>query len=484
MLSVSILTACIDDDSFSASPSDLLTFSVDTVNLDTVFSRVPTPTKKFWVYNRSGDGIRCVNVRQANGNQTGFRVNVDGVYLSPAAGFQTSDVEIRKNDSICVFVELTSPENKREGPQWHEDELVFLLESGVEQRVRLGAYTWDAEMWRDIHIGEDTKIAGGGKPIIVYGGLTVDSLATLEIEAGTVMYFHGDAGMDVYGTLKISGEPGNDVVLRCDRTDRMFDYLPYDMVSGMWQGVRFRPSSYGNEIDFADIHGTFDGIVCDSAGIDRQKLRMSNTTVHNCQGNGLSVTSCRVDAENCQITNTLGDCVSIKGGSVSLVNCTLAQFYPFDARRGAALNFTNHVGDYDYPLLRMDCVNCLITGYADDVIFGTAADDETVAYNYNFVNSVLRTIRPEEIDEHFVNIVWEGAGREEEDNNGDNEDIVDGEKHFLLVDGDRQRYDFHLAAGSTAIGVADASLMPHTDRDGTPREGRRDAGCYVFLSDE
>ena len=115
-------SACTDDDSFSSSPSNRLTFSTDTVRMDTVFATVPSSTRSFWVYNKSGDGIRCTTVRLAGGNQTGFRVNVDGEYLSPTAGYQVSNVEIRKNDSIRVFVELTSPVNAEEGPQEIEDD--------------------------------------------------------------------------------------------------------------------------------------------------------------------------------------------------------------------------------------------------------------------------------------------------------------------------------------------------------------------------
>ena len=96
---VASFVSCSDDDSFSLSTNHLLTFSTDTVKLDTVFSNVPTPTKTLWVFNRSGDGIRCVNVRLERGNQTGFRVNVDGTYLGEASGFQTSNVEIRNKDS-------------------------------------------------------------------------------------------------------------------------------------------------------------------------------------------------------------------------------------------------------------------------------------------------------------------------------------------------------------------------------------------------
>ena len=103
------LAACAEDDSFSTSRSDVLSFSVDTVKMDTTFSNVPTPTHSFWVYNHSGKALRCSSVRLENGNQTGYRVNVDGSYLSPESGYQTQDVEIRKGDSVRVFVELTSP---------------------------------------------------------------------------------------------------------------------------------------------------------------------------------------------------------------------------------------------------------------------------------------------------------------------------------------------------------------------------------------
>ena len=104
-----LMTAsCVDDDSFTTTASDVLSFSVDTLSLDTTFSNVPTPTKTMWVYNRAGKGIRCQSVRLESGNQNGFRVNVDGTYLGQTSGFQTQNVEIRKGDSIRVFVELTS----------------------------------------------------------------------------------------------------------------------------------------------------------------------------------------------------------------------------------------------------------------------------------------------------------------------------------------------------------------------------------------
>ena len=248
-----LLAACADDDSFSLSTSNRLAFSADTVSLDTTFSRVPTTTRTFWVYNHSDDGIRCSSVRFPNGNQTGFRVNVDGMFLGQSSGYQVGDVEIRKGDSLRVFVELTSAETHTDKPQLLEDDLIFTLESGVEQRVNLRAWSWDATLVKNLEISCDTLIQST-KPIVIKEGIKVDSAATLTIGAGTTLYFANKAGIQVYGTLRTTGTPEANVTLRGDRIDRMFDYLPYDRVSGQWQGIRFHGSSFNNEMNYTDLH--------------------------------------------------------------------------------------------------------------------------------------------------------------------------------------------------------------------------------------
>ncbi len=459
--------SCSDNDSFTLSRSNLLTFAVDTVSLDTVFSKVPSSTYSFWVYNNSGDGIRCSNIRLSNGNQTGFRVNVDGEYLSPVAGYQVSNVEIRNKDSILVFVELTSPVNGVDGPQLLQDDLVFSLESGAEQRVNLRAFTWDATLLRNLEIKNDTLIDSPDKPVVIYGGITVDSAKTLRIGAGTTLYFHGDASIDVYGKLVTEGEAGNNVILRGDRLDNMFDYLPYDYVSGQWGGIRFHTSSYENEITYTDIHGTFDGIVCDSSDVSKLKLSLYNSTVHNCQGYGVKSENCVVDIKNCQISNTLDDCVAIFGGGAMLQHCTLAQFYPFDSNRGVALRYANYKDESIWPLYQMDCINSIVTGYGDDLIMGDAVDSTTY-YTFKFINSILRT--PEVEDSvNITGVIWETA-----------EDSINGEQHFRLVDIDRQRYDFHLDSLSTAIGKANVDYMIDYDRDGKERDEEPDIGCYEY----
>lgn len=468
---VALLTACTDDDSFTTSTANRLTFSTDTVRLDTTFSKVPTATKTFWVYNRSGNGIRLANVRLEQGNQTGFRVNVDGVYLGQESGFQANDLEVRNKDSIRVFVELTSPQNNENEPQKVEDNLVFTLESGVQQKINLNAYSWDAELLKSVVIRRDTTIAPSGKPIVIQGGLKVDSGAVLTIAEGTTLYFSNRAGIEVYGQLKIEGTARNNVILRGDRIDRMFDYLPYDRVSGQWQGIRFHSSSYRNTIAYTDLHSAYNGIVCDSSSAEKTKLTLSNSTIHNCQGYGLLATNCIIKATNCQITNTLNDCVAIFGGGVALLQCTIAQFYPFDTHRGAALRFGNYRDGYACPLLWLDVTNTLVTGEAEDVLMASIKED--VPASYRFDHCILRTGKPDTIaPDHFGKIWWENP----------KDTVSSGRKHFRRIDNSKQSYNFHLDSLSTCIDSAAVTTLPElaVDRDGNSRDGKPDIGCYEY----
>lgn len=455
-----LMAACADDDKFSSSRADQLTFSVDTVRLDTTFSNVPTATSSFWVYNRTGKGIRCSTVRLAQGNQTGYRVNVDGSYLGDVAGYQAQDVEIRKGDSIRVFVELTSHSQGADAPQLVEDNLLFCLESGVEQKVNLHAYSWDALLLRNKRVRED-EVLQSAQPVVVYGGIRVDSLATLTIGAGTQLYFHENAGLSVYGRLRVLGEKGKEVVMRGDRLDRMFSYLPYDRTPGQWQGIELKSSSYDNEIQYADIHGAYDGIRVDSSDVSRQKLLLENATVHNCQGDGVHLEYAKAQLYNAQITNALQNPLYVHGGDVEVNGCTIAQFYSFDGNRAAAIGLQS-------PLARLEVRNSLITGYHDrEVVWTEPKANESLHLLFDYC--VLRMPQQTSSDnQKFTNIEYEDVKDTEQY----------GEKHFRLVDAEQHQFDFRLQKGSAAIGKGDPATSMPTDRNGLPRKGKPSVGCY------
>ena len=206
------------------------------------------------------------------------------------------------------------------------------------------------------------------------------------------------------------------------------------------------------------------------------KLQLFNSTVHNCQGYGLKTVSCKVDVRNCQITNTLQDCVAILGGNVNLTHCTIAQFYPFDSNRGVALRYANHSDDVKLPLERMDCVNTIVTGYGEDMVMGDncTVEGDTTMFNYRFINSILRTAKVED-DENIMGVIWEDVK--------DTATVL-GEKNFRMVDIDMQRYDFHLDSLSYAINKADIEQSLPLDRDGNTRDELPDIGCYEFIKEE
>ena len=431
-----LLGACEGSDGFTMSQSDLLSFSIDTVRIDTVFSNLSSSTRSFWVFNHSGAGIRCSSIQLERGNQSGFRVNVDGAYLGPSSGYQSRDVEIRAGDSLRVYVELTASTQHAASPQKLEDYLIFHLESGALQKICLSGWAWDAMVKRDVVIAADTLISSS-TPIVIQRGITVLRGTTLTIASGTA---------------------ARPVVLRGERMDRMFDNLPYDRVPGQWRGIRFGPDSYGNVLRYTDLHGAFDGIVADSSSLDSEKLHIFASTIHNCQGVGVQLNHCKAKIDNTLISNTLNACVEVKGGDVALNGCTLAQFYPFDARRGAAIRFVA-------PLQNLLCQNSLITGYADDVMLGESGD----LFNYRFEDCIIRTPKITTNDSvKFFAVLFEDP----------RDTLTTGKKHFKRFDTENYIYDFQLHAGSPAIEKANVATSLPTDRNGRVRHGKPDIGAF------
>ena len=431
------IVACQDDDNFSTSTGLRLTFPQDTLKMDTVFSRTPSSTYTFWVYNNNDVGIKMQSVRLRRGNQTGFRVNVDGIYLDNSNGSQTSDVEIRRNDSILVFVELTPGEMGQLEPTLLEDDLLFQMESGVEQKVCLQAWVWDAMKLYSPVITQDSLIESS-VPIVVFGNMRVEEGATLTIR-NTTLYFHDESGLDVHGTLYME-----DCVLRGDRLDDMFSYLPYDRVSGQWNGVMINETSKGNRFVRTEIRNGCYGVICDSAALDldQYRLEMENCIVHNCSGAGVAAINAYVRLDHCQLTNMGHECFSIFGGVAEISHCTFAQFYPFSADRGPAFRFTNFYNGLIAMPVYVTCHNSIITGYADDVLLGDMLGEDPATFDYEFERCLMRTPEVTDEPERFVDIIWETP-----------EDSIQGKKHFVQIDEDNLIYDFHLDSLSTAQGL-------------------------------
>jgi hypothetical protein len=300
---------------------------------------------------------------------------------------------------------------------------------------------------------------------VVYGGIHVAPGATLTIGAGERLFFHENAALTVEGTLRIEGNKEHRVTLRGDRLDCLFIDLSYDDTPGRWRGIRFSKDSYGNNINYADIHGAYDGIVCDTSAQRVDKLVLDHSIIHNCQGYGLKLYDSQINVQNCQITNAQNDCVMVDGGYVTFNNCTLAQFYPFSARRGAALHLIAGKSDW-----RLSVKNSIITGYGDDELKGEVGEDST-KWNYYFEDCMIRTPQVETSDSsHFVHVYYEDV----------KDTIQYGEKHFVNIDTKHFKYDFHLAKTSAAIGKGNRETSLPTDCTGRVRDEEPDLGCFEY----
>ena len=493
---ITAVCSCDDNDSFTTSYTNQLTISRSTLSFDTVFSKVPSASKKFMVYNHSGDGVRITSVEQSRGaEKSGFRVNVNGMYISPDADNRlTTPIELRSGDSLRVWVEITSQkENNTIEPQKVEDNILFNLESGRQQAVNLYAWTWDADTLQDHTIATDSLIDNKGeRPLVVHGKLTVAPEATLTIAAGSIVYFHQDGELNVDGRLVISGEKDKLVTLRCDRLDSLLQ-LSYDEIPGKWQGVTLSKSSHDNVISYLDLHGSEYGIKIDGDGSDKAGLSIDHSIIMNTLGDGITCNNAQLAISNCLLANSSGYQLNVTGGNVSVNSSTLASFYGYTSSRKYALRMTDispnvddivNVNENDnenenpksLPLtLRM--TNSIVTGYADDQVYWfpydmTAEPDILIQHSY------LRTPKP--TDEYSSKMLQDNLY------DGDTDETMQGRALFQYVndDGTSFKYDFTPKAGTPVIASADPTTSCSDDILGTTRKATPDMGCYETTASE
>ena len=463
------VTSCLSDEEYSVSPSDRLIFSEDTVKMDTVFSGELTTTYTFQVYNTGKKALRIPRVYLERGEESPYRVNVNGTFLIDGQG---QDFEISAKDSMRVFLALNAPDRDQDNPVEENDKLIFVTEAGVQQTVVLTA-CGQSFIPLDGKVFTTDTVLNSRRPYRVLDSLLVKEGATLTLEKGVRLFFHQGVDLVVEGRLLAQGTADEPVVMRGDRLDDMFPLQPYDRVPGQWGGIIFRENSYGNHLNYCDIHSGSFGLQCDSADVEREKLRFENSILHNITGKGLSVRASRVFVGNSQITNAGGNCVHLRGGHSKFVHCTIGNFYAFAGGRGVALDFSNADGEVRLPLYSAAFYNSIITGYSRDEIMGGKSDRyEQDEFNYLFANCLLDTPKAE--DEKFQNCLWE-----EDDEN----DIKREKNFFPEFDLKQLIFTFGLGEKSRALHAADADVTREyypADRNGRSRflDAGPDMGCY------
>lgn len=477
---VVVLASCLGEEDYTTSPTDRLAFSKDTVRFDTIISGTPTRTYSFTVYNHASKAIRIPRVSLKEGAASPFQINVDGAAL---VGGIATDFEIASKDSMIVYLMANVPQSNTDTPVSYKDELCFQTEAGVQQSVVLTASGQDVLTLKGHRVSENSTLSGV-RPYRVMDSLVVEKGATLTLSAGTCMLFHSGATLRVYGRLKIEGTLDRPVILRGDRLDNMFLHQPYDRTPGLWGGVEIMSGSYENELRYADIHSGNFGIRVDSSDVSRRALTLENSQVHTISNHALDVRMANVFVGNCLLANAGGDCLHVRGGSVSLLQSTLARFYVFTGGYGHALDFSNYSENTRLPLHALSLTNCIVTGYQEDEMMGASNTDfEEDAFNYVFSHCLITSPEPEALDEHFDNCLWDVVAKGEK-----TDSAIVREKNFAReFNLDYISFSFVLSPQSRAVGTAEKaaalSVYPY-DIIGCPRGEAPDMGCYQHQEEQ
>ena len=391
-----IAVSCISDE-MSNSSSDVLTFSRDTVNFDTVFTDLGTPTARLIVSNRAKKGISISSIRFKNPDSN-FQLNVDGV-----SGKDFSDVEIRARDSIFVFIECYIPATQQKEPALVSDDLEFVT-NGVTQTVRVEAYGQNVVRLRDYRVSEDMRLTAD-LPYVIFGEMIVEEGATLKVDPGARLLFHDGASLTVNGRIDAVGTPQQMIHMRGDRLDNVLTDVGYDILAGQWKGMNISARSFDNRMEYVDMRSTQQGLVVDScADLSRRKLLLRNSWLHNSQGNVLQSSYAHVDAIGVCFSEARGAAVALEGGQHTMLQCTFANNYLFAAIESPLIwlghCMPEHAQDNPNPLMKARFENSIVYGLADDINIGDLTGSD-VFFSYVSLKSAGSN------DANFLDCLWD-----------------------------------------------------------------------------
>ena len=340
-----------------------LTFSKDTVFLDTVFTNIGSATYNLKVYNRGNNSITIPEIKLENGTSSNYRLNVDGI-----PGKEFTDIDILANDSIYVFVETTVDVSNIPNPLY-TDRILFDTGSN-QQDIDLVTLVQDANF---IFPGRDpismkidsltidgtpTSIQGrfltdaeltftNTKPNVIYGYAAVPANKTLTIEAGAKVHFHNNSGLivDDKASLKVNGTLTEKVVFEGDRLENGFS-----TISGQWGTIWMRAGSKDNEIYHAQIKNGIIGILIDSIGSpSTPTLKLQNTEIYNHSNFGILARETNIEAHNVVIGSAgQASLAATIGGTYNFTHSTFANYWNNSLRQLPAVlvnNFFIYIND-------------------------------------------------------------------------------------------------------------------------------------------
>ncbi|MEJ5994804.1 hypothetical protein WG904_10285 [Pedobacter sp. Du54] len=347
-----LFASCEKDEDITSEVYAKLSFSIDSVLFDTVFTSIGSTSRRLKIYNPNEKAILIGLIKLKGGNSSAYSLNINGL-----AATETKLVKLNGKDSMNVFIKVNINPTEQKLPFIVKDSIEFLY-NGTKKNIPLVAYGQNANFITNGSIRSNT-IWDNKLPYLVYKSLTVEEGATLSIAAGSKILFHSNATMSIKGTLNVSGTKADSVLFASDRLEDIYSEEP-----GQWNGLHFYPQSKNSQINYAIIKNAVAGITSDSLSVNSQpKLLLTNTIIKNMEvvgflGYQTTLTGFNNLFYNCGQYLVYG----VGGGKYNLKQNTFVGYNPQYARKTAAVYFSDFISSTQADHLTVDVQNNIIWG--------------------------------------------------------------------------------------------------------------------------
>ncbi|MFT7335633.1 MAG: hypothetical protein ACI9M1_001550 [Porticoccaceae bacterium] len=392
-----------------------LTFSRDTIYLDTVFTDIGSSTYRLKVYNRSKNDINIPTIKLGKALNSKYRMTVDG--MRGTEGKLFTNINLLAKDSLYIFIETTaniSEANPTDflytdqiefdaGTNLQTVELVTLIQDavflypkrfadGTKETLPIG----DQEI-EGFYLDENDPINGNEllftnqKPYVIYGYAAVPTGKKAVFESGARVHFHANSGLivannasiNINGSTSTTDELENEVVFEGDRLEPQFSNVP-----GQWGTIWLTDGSTNNNINHLTIKNATIGILVQNN--DGTTLSIKNTQIYDCSNYGILAQTAKIEGENMVINSAgLAGLSCSYGGDYKFTHCTFNNNWNSSSQVAVSINnYSLGAIPEVKALTQATFNNCIIYGsYPNEMVLNkkTAA-----AFEYQFNNCLIK----------------------------------------------------------------------------------------------
>lgn len=428
LLFIFTILSCRTDLDFKSDIGNL-SFSKETVYLDTVFTNIGSSTYRLKVYNTTNENISIPKVGLKKGQFSKYQLNVDGM-----PGKEFENVELLAKDSMFVFISVNANVSDTNPADFlYTDEIQFgdnfnfqkvnlvtLIQDAIfiypERNGSPNNYTYE-EIQLDVdennnpititgsNLNTNDPINGNelhfnnSKPYVIYGYAKVPDNETLVIDAGARVHFHANSGLIVgeNASLKVNGSLSNtenlehEVIFEGDRLEYSFSETP-----GQWGTIWFLPGSVNNEINYLTLKNATVGLfVTDNDGTNNPTINISNSQFYNCSNVGILGRKANITGKNIVVNNCgQASLACTLGGNYDFTHCTFANYFSSTNQTSVLINNYLETSQNLYLANLNQCSfkNCAIYGSNNLSFSLEKRDDSTTTFNYLFENCLLKMV--------------------------------------------------------------------------------------------